>query len=300
MNMEISKHGHLRAMDRTRMLPEDVLSVVKSGMVVPLGFVNGCEFLLFYSPFDRDGKIAVVSEERTLLISVWEPFFTLPAGIIRPTRDMVNESKRLFNAFLFGKLGGNTKIFNPNDLLSVKVRAIYGEQIKGESDLSAVTRSGSKDLKYVIDSSSEKLKGMVLGFEEEMISLRELFYEITVFDPSTPHIVERSHSIKHSTLADKFLLIEAMVFVRVQVMILDEVQYDYKDLTMMRSKSKSLELVISCLREDFQSLVDAVISCGVPLNHVRYKINFINSKTLLPSVDPLIVKHDNFVRLLTV
>lgn len=297
--MEISKHGHLRVINRTRMCVDDVLSLVKSGMVVSLGFNDGYEFLLFYSPFDNGGKIAVVSAERTLLISVWETDYCLPDGVVIPTRDMIKDARTLLNSFLFSKLGGNTKIFDLNEILSVKVQVILGEEILQEFNLSSVTRRKSKDLKCIIDSSTEELKRIVLANEDSDIPLRELTYYMLIFNPDTPNSIERTHSIKHSTLADRFLLIEVMVLVRIQVVILGEVQYEYKDLQITRSKSKTFDDLISCLRGDFQSLVEAVASCEVSLDDVRYKINFINSKTLLPSVDPLVVRHANFVRLLS-
>lgn len=102
--MELTAHAIRRIYDRTKLFTKDALSIVTDGAVVNLGSHKGCGFLLFYSPPDNVCKIAVVSEDRRYLVSIWEKSFKLPAVLPKITPKLEREAKRLFQEFIFEKI----------------------------------------------------------------------------------------------------------------------------------------------------------------------------------------------------
>ena len=101
--MELSNHGRERIYGRTKMLPEDVLSIVSGEAAVDLGSVERRRYFLFYSPPDRDTKVAIVSEDRTRIISIWEKDYNFPVGIRRVTQWHEKRARILLQDFLFAR-----------------------------------------------------------------------------------------------------------------------------------------------------------------------------------------------------
>lgn len=92
--MDIGVHALERILGRTRMLPEDVENVIAAGAYVSLGAREGSEFVLFYSPWERRAKIAIISRVRKKLISVWETsFLGLPSGVSAVTPDFCRQAE---------------------------------------------------------------------------------------------------------------------------------------------------------------------------------------------------------------
>ncbi len=103
--MELTQHARKRIQGRTSMLAEDVLYIISKNAAILLGQANGYEYLLFYSAFDRVSKIAVVSQSRSHLISVWNQRYFLPKGVGKPTKARkkaayVAYRQIMFDAFL--------------------------------------------------------------------------------------------------------------------------------------------------------------------------------------------------------
>ena len=106
--MELTQHGSERIQGRTRMVAKDVLSLISHGAVVELGGENNFEYLLFYSPFDECAKIAVVTKDRTHLVSIWEKYFYLPPGILKVNRKRERAAKEALKAFLLRRSLSNS------------------------------------------------------------------------------------------------------------------------------------------------------------------------------------------------
>lgn len=103
--MRISTRGRKHIRDRVTMPPEDVASIISGGAVVSLGKNGASEFLLFHSPPDASAKIAVVSPDRKVLISVWDDNsedFVPPPSLQPVTPALKEEAKRLLREFLIG------------------------------------------------------------------------------------------------------------------------------------------------------------------------------------------------------
>ena len=107
--MDVTRHGLERIQSRTRMVTSDVLSIIAHNAVVVLGAQNGFEFLLFYSPPDLRTKIAVVTHNRSHLISIWESHFALPPGIARANTKRNRKAKDLLRAYQFQLIKDNLK-----------------------------------------------------------------------------------------------------------------------------------------------------------------------------------------------
>lgn len=107
--MELSYHGFERIYGRTKMLPEDVLSVISSEAAVDLGSVERRRYFLFYSPPDKDTKVAIVSEDRTRLITIWEKDYNFPVGVKRVTQKMEKEAHKFLQNFLFARIKAGSR-----------------------------------------------------------------------------------------------------------------------------------------------------------------------------------------------
>ncbi|MEJ0054153.1 MAG: hypothetical protein WDN10_05555 [bacterium] len=99
--MKLTRHARECIEGRTAMLPQDVLTLIESDAAVKLGSQGEYEYLLFYSPFDRQAKIAIVTKEQTHLISIWEKDYHLPDGIRPPTHGQVRKAKAAYLTFIF-------------------------------------------------------------------------------------------------------------------------------------------------------------------------------------------------------
>ncbi|MDO8593591.1 MAG: hypothetical protein Q7R59_01675 [bacterium] len=103
--MDFTDHGIEHICDRTSMRPEDVLSVVSDGASVDLGLSsNGYRYFLFYSSPDNCTKIAIVSGDRTCLVSIWENNYRLPEDVKKATRGRDYRARKKLRAYVFSRL----------------------------------------------------------------------------------------------------------------------------------------------------------------------------------------------------
>lgn len=109
--MDFTSHGAERIYDRTKMRPEDVLSIVSDGVGVDLGMSSndGYRYFLFYSPPDGCTKIAVVSGDRACLVSVWEATYHIPSELKRVTKKMKHQARKILQDYVFSKLKKSPK-----------------------------------------------------------------------------------------------------------------------------------------------------------------------------------------------
>lgn len=103
--MDFTSHGAGRIYDRTRMRPEDVLSIVSDGVAVDLGLASdGYRYFLFFSPPNNRTKIAVVSGDRTCLVSIWEDTYSIPDELKKVTRERKHKAREMLRDYIFSKL----------------------------------------------------------------------------------------------------------------------------------------------------------------------------------------------------
>ena len=103
--MQISPHGHIRIRERTRLAPDEVLSILERELTIELGSSGPFDYLLFHSPPDGKAKIAVIrhGENGPVLESIWEASFGLPAAVRVPTREERLELKAAYLRDFFKK-----------------------------------------------------------------------------------------------------------------------------------------------------------------------------------------------------
>ena len=126
--MIVTQHGYERIQGRTKMLTKDVFTIISKGAVVELGFAEECEFLLFYSPSDAAAKIAIVSEGRGHIISIWDVDFKLPAGVTRPGRGHHSRARLALAKMITEKVEGrevNEERFQVKVQVEVGTKVIY-------------------------------------------------------------------------------------------------------------------------------------------------------------------------------
>lgn len=119
--MEMTVHGLVRLNERTKMREEDIVTLIVANVVISLGFYEMYEYLLFYSPNDRSCKIAIVSEDRSTLITVYGAEYRIPKNLKRPTRQLLEQAKFIFTDFLFKRIKENNI---PYDLKQTEVQLL--------------------------------------------------------------------------------------------------------------------------------------------------------------------------------
>jgi len=107
--MYVTKHGFERIMSRTSMVVHDILELIESDSVISLGKCHHYEYLLFYSPIDEDFKIAIVTQDRQSLISIWETFYHLPAEIQKIDQKRRKRAYHKQRDYFFSRLERNKK-----------------------------------------------------------------------------------------------------------------------------------------------------------------------------------------------
>jgi hypothetical protein len=100
VEMYITKHAKKRSLERTRLHPEDVRSIVQDGACVKLGEDDEYRYWLLFSPFDNDYKIAVSRSDSASLVTLWESDFALPERVRYPTLEDRSEARRLLQRWV--------------------------------------------------------------------------------------------------------------------------------------------------------------------------------------------------------
>ncbi len=204
--MILTKHGGERIHRRTRMVVKDVLSLIRSGACVELGAAGGLEYLLFYSPPDTNCKVAVVSEGRSHLISVWETYFDFPEGVKRITAKLENDAHLAVRAFLMKRLSLNAKKETPSapqgppteqHLFKVEVQVGRKIEFVHEIGTRPVTRKAT--LQSVVGALHEDLRTLVLTVEDnrERVGNPPVSYNICEWRRGR---FVRQHHVTHKTL----------------------------------------------------------------------------------------------------
>lgn len=103
--MDATTHGVIRIFGRTKMRVDDVLSVIEGKAAVELGRSDGLIYFLFYSPPDGRTKIALVPENLTCVISVWENNYHLPLGVTEVDKELNRKARKLLRNFLVSRIG---------------------------------------------------------------------------------------------------------------------------------------------------------------------------------------------------
>jgi hypothetical protein len=183
--MKFTMHGNERVLGRTKMLTEDVLSLICADAVVALGSLSGCEYLLFYSPPDRCAKIAVVSPGRELLISVWERNFTLPPGIVRVTKMLETKAYCAARAFLLQRILARQPK-KPARQCPMKIDVIERGKVAYVDDAGTISSDDIYSRETVLALTATRLKLIFRIVEEnKVLDGWRVRYSVRILDPDT-------------------------------------------------------------------------------------------------------------------
>jgi hypothetical protein len=93
------------------LLTKDVLFILRGEAYEPIGkdMRNDNELVLFYSPFDRECKIAVLSPEKDRVVSILGVDFHLPPGVLPVSTALTMKAKRKYRELMFGKMKETAK-----------------------------------------------------------------------------------------------------------------------------------------------------------------------------------------------
>jgi hypothetical protein len=154
--MQLTRHGTERILDRTRMLPGDVLSIIGNKAAVDLGTVDGRSYFLFFSPFDQCTKIAIVSKDLTILISVWEKDFHCPDGIQKVTPELEMKARDALKQFLFAKFKAQSPR-KESSLVSVTLKVYIGNKPVYQCDGGEIPSKDARTLDAALKALMPKL-----------------------------------------------------------------------------------------------------------------------------------------------
>lgn len=200
--MQTSIHGIEHVQRRTNMTLKDMHAILGRGIFISLGTnpARESEFLLFYSPPDRECKIAVVSLDRKTLISIWDWNYKLPQGIDRVTRARRRRAKDLVRQDILKRASQAARTESYDCELRVDIRAgkmihyVYGG-VLGEIPPETI-RSQSALVRF-----GDQLTSIMRDAEHKQKSTegREPVYYFTIRRRDTGKEVRR-WSYKHSSL----------------------------------------------------------------------------------------------------
>lgn len=164
--MKLTHHGEERVLGRTKMMTQDVLSIITADAVVELGFSNGYELLLFYSLPDRCTKIALVNKGRTTLVSIWEDDFILPSGVLRVTWPLRNKAHELFTRYLFKRVCPKNGT-EAGERPVLKLEVLMGEVVEYERTVGPISFRESNEKSLVFAHATPLIRS-VLDVAEQL------------------------------------------------------------------------------------------------------------------------------------
>jgi hypothetical protein len=201
--MHLTVHGEEHILDRTSMLAKDVLSIISGNATVELGTSEGYEYLLFYSPNDRDCKIAIVSLGKKDLVSVWEKDYFLPKGVLKVTHPLTKKARLLFSEFMFKRV--KIEEVAPQ-MFMVQVDISSESKIEYRQSLGMISQDEIKTLESPLSILSllPELRPIITIVEQNRLKVPgKLYYKIYVLEQGSGKIVKKSFKIKHETFMNR-------------------------------------------------------------------------------------------------
>ena len=196
--VELSIHAHERIQYRTRMLDRDVLALVSSSdAVISLGRDERYEYLLFFAPPDNAAKVAVVSSDGSVLVSVWLSSFALPDGITPVTEDLVREVRKRCQDHLFKRI---KLVLDPGPryhvrfLIFIKTRIIHRKVIG-----SIPVAQHEIPRKELIVHFGTELRAAATQLTHSYPRGKGIRFQLDLMDPATMHVVH-SHNFSRELL----------------------------------------------------------------------------------------------------
>ena len=186
--MELTAHGIERIHGRTRMFTKDVLAIISEGSFISIGNWEEQEYLLFYSPPDGRTKIALVSKDRTHLISIWEDDYFLPGGL-RVNWLQRYQARNMLQSYLLKKIKlGREKDLESQRSFTARIEVILDNKTEYSEEIQEFALNRSKSLQGpIIAHLKPRLEAItkVVGNNKQIYDGKELRYELWVLDSKT-------------------------------------------------------------------------------------------------------------------
>jgi len=201
--MELTRHGVWRIRGRTKMRVKDVLSIVAGGAAVRLESGSGNRYFLFYSPPDKQAKIAITSPNGMHLISIWASDFHLPAGVQAVTPRLERQARTLLEQFLFARAKGAVQRIEPRKL-EVKIEVRVEHQVVYTHNAGQITVQEAETLGSISRALTTHLSQIARLIEahKEMATGR-IKYVIRLYGPGIVRPLKTYFTLKHDLLIEK-------------------------------------------------------------------------------------------------
>lgn len=185
-------HGVERVFDRTKMVVEDVIKLIDADAVVPLGTAGKYEYLLFYSPFDDECKIAVTSKGREHLVSVWEANYALPRKVTKPNYMLKKIARERQRKYVINRIAKSPKLYSAKILVYENGKLVFTHDCHQE-----VPEYDDRVL-YIARLRSEL--SQITGLVEKHRTGR-VNYLVSLFEPNGA--IRRSYHLNHATVLNR-------------------------------------------------------------------------------------------------
>lgn len=200
--MELTIHGKLRIQGRTHLVAKDVISIIEAGAFVNLGSDAKGNFLLFFSPFDHQCKIAIVAKKENALVSIWEKNYVLPVGIKRVTfaREKVAEGK--VRAYLFDRLRKNSTA--PQEV-TIQVEVWVNGKVAHRQLIGVLPKNEAMpDTRWpLLIPLMRSILSVVEGMLATVTGKKEVYYHLYFLIPNSHKPIAR-HIVTHDRFMDYF------------------------------------------------------------------------------------------------
>ncbi len=201
--MKFTVHAAERINGRTKMYSDDVLSILAAGATVYLGSDGNTLFFLFYSPPDKECKIALVREEH--LISIWEKGFALPGRVRRVSSSMESRARKLLETFIYSRikegLSGTSRYTHVSILVYVGGKFEYEHRV-GERNLTNIPRAFEHILVAMMPDLIQVAKVVEEHAETDKATVS---YRIILSSDSRGAMNRKTHYVKHEDVMKRMV-----------------------------------------------------------------------------------------------
>lgn len=200
--MELTIHGRKRILGRTKMLTKDVLALLTNGAFVSLGVVDGREYLLFYSPPDKECRIAVVSADHARLISIWGLGYHLPEGVRKASKRDQRCARDALREYLFRTMEAH---FSPEIFLNAKIEVQVNAKPVYEYEAGTVPLSVSERRSETFQHLEPCLRELTTAVESlrDQIEGAKVHYAVYLRNPRAPQAI-RYYTLPHTHAVERF------------------------------------------------------------------------------------------------
>lgn len=193
-----TNHGLERILERTKMRPEDVLLLVANNGAVELGSgSDGKEFFAFWDPFYNRIKVALLSPDGKLLISVLEANHRLARGLLKIDDKLVVKARVALKEYLLAKLKSKNPQ-SPWQTYHVKIGVFVKNVTIYDYDAECFSFRNIESRHEILTTVRPALMYLASVVHEKKTKLdKRIRYNVKLADPVTNKAVGKHVSVGH-------------------------------------------------------------------------------------------------------